>query len=168
MTGHQTARLIAPTSRLHRAWLDAHAEWGPGRHEDGFGLTAADEIDSATGFAGWIRRMAGESAQTTYRWIVDDSQVLGGIALHHQLDDHVRWAGHIGFGIRPSARGHGLAGWALGCMLERARRLGMDRVLLVCAAGNNASARTIRRGGGVLEGVVDTELGPAQRYWITL
>ena len=31
-------RLIAPTTRWHTAWLAAHREWGPGLHEDGFGL----------------------------------------------------------------------------------------------------------------------------------
>ncbi|WP_328965228.1 hypothetical protein [Streptomyces virginiae] len=39
--------LIAPTTRLHSAWLEARTEWGPGLHEDGFGLEPADEVDSA-------------------------------------------------------------------------------------------------------------------------
>jgi hypothetical protein len=38
--------LIAPTACLHAAWLGAHAEWGPGAHEDGFGLLPSDEVDS--------------------------------------------------------------------------------------------------------------------------
>jgi predicted acetyltransferase len=160
--------LIAPTARLHRPWLDAHAEWGAGAHEDGFGLTPADDVDSVAGFTAWVQRLADEAAQTTYRWIIEDDQVLGGIALHHNTDDHVHWAGHVGFGIRPSARRRGLASWALGRMLEHAHRLGMDRVLLVCGIDNTASARTIQRSGGVFEGVRHTELGPAQRYWITL
>ncbi|HEY0540647.1 MAG TPA: hypothetical protein VGD53_19915 [Actinoallomurus sp.] len=37
--------LIAPTTRLHTAWLEAHEEWGPGRHEDGFGLRPSEEVD---------------------------------------------------------------------------------------------------------------------------
>ncbi|MDT5025847.1 MAG: hypothetical protein QOE61_2273 [Micromonosporaceae bacterium] len=45
--------LIAPTTRLHTAWLEAHAEWGPGLHEDGFGLVPSDEVDSPAGFATW-------------------------------------------------------------------------------------------------------------------
>ncbi|UGT56721.1 GNAT family N-acetyltransferase [Nocardia asteroides] len=160
--------LIAPTTRLHRAWLDAHAEWGPGPHEDGFGLTPADDVGAPAGFASWVQRLDDESARTTYRWIVEDERVLGGIALRHHLDDHVRSVGHIGFGIRPSARRRGLAGWALGRMVDNARQLGIDQLLLVCAADNIASATTIERLGGVLEGIRDTALGPARRYWITL
>lgn len=45
--------LIEPDAGRHSAWLDAHREWGPGRHEDGFGIGPRDEVDSATGFATW-------------------------------------------------------------------------------------------------------------------
>jgi predicted acetyltransferase len=53
-------------------------------------------------------------------------------------------------------------------MLDEARGLGMDRVLIICAAGNIASVRTIERNGGVLDEVRDTGLGAVRRYWITL
>jgi predicted acetyltransferase len=36
-------------------------------------------------------------------------------------------------------------------MLAEAARRGMDHVVLVCAADNTASAKTIERRGGVLE-----------------
>jgi len=153
--------LIAPTVRLHGAWLEAHAEWGPGLHEDGFGLAPSDEVDSAAGFAAWIARL--NESKATFRWIVEDDRVLGGIALRHEFDDYVRWAGHLGFGIRPSARRRGLATWAIDRMLEEAET---DRVLVVCATDNLASARTIERAGGVFEEVRDTEYGPVRRYWI--
>ena len=45
-------------------------------------------------------------------------------------------------------------GWPLGLwvgVVDEARALGMDRVLVVCEAGNGASAKTIERQGGVLE-----------------
>lgn len=107
--------LIAPTVRLHTAWLQAHKEWGPGPHEDGFGLRPSDEVESPAGFAAWVARLtdasdpakavnAGET-RCTYRWIVERDLVLGGIALRDGGSDYVSWAGHIGYGIRPSARG---------------------------------------------------------------
>lgn len=160
--------LIAPTVRLRDAWLEAHDEWGPGLHEDGFGLGPDDDVATPAGFGAWVARLDAESAVCTYRWIVEGERVLGGIALRHGCGALVRRAGHIGYGIRPSARRRGLAVWALGCMLGRARDLGLGRVLLVCADGNVASARTIERLGGVLEGVVETGPGPARRYWVTL
>jgi len=51
-------------------------------------------------------------------------------------------------------------------MFDEARRLGLEQVLIVCAADNIASAKMIEYHGGVLEGIRDTELGPARRYWI--
>ena len=170
--------LVVPTTRLHADWLEAHEEWGPGLHEDGFGLGPSDEVESPAGFAAWIARLAeeedpaqaAESGRTrcTYRWIVECDRVLGGIALRHGQDEFVQWAGHIGYGIRPSARGQGVATWALGRMLYEARAAGLDRVLLVCEADNLASAKTVERQGGVLEGVQDTEHGPVRRYWIKI
>jgi predicted acetyltransferase len=169
--------LIAPTTRLEAAWRGGHEEWGPGAHEDGFGLLPSDDVDSPTGFAAWVTRLTEESkpaaplrrrrVRCTYRWIVERDQVLGGIALRHELDEVLLHAGgHIGYGIRPSARRRGLVTWALGRMIEQARALGLDRVLLVCADGNTASAAMIERSGGVLEDVRATESGLARRYWI--
>ena len=87
-------------------------------------------------------------------------------ALRHGSDDYMRWAGHIGYGIRLSARPRGLASWALGRMLDEARTLGLDRVLADCAGDNAASVKTIERCGGLFEAIRDTKLGPARRYWI--
>ena len=156
--------LIEPTGRLHAAWLEARAEWGPGAHEDGFGLLPTDDVDSPAGFVAWVERLAGESERCAYRWIVEDDQVLGGIALRHEGNDFVPWAGHIGYGIRPSVRRRGLATWALGRMVCKARVLGMERLLVVCEPENVASARTIERHGGALED--DGRYGAVLRYWI--
>ncbi len=70
--------------------------------------------------------------------------------------------------MRPSARRRGLAGWALRAVLHEARIMGMDRVLLTCDPDNTGSVRTIERGGGVLEDVRETLIGPKRRYWIDL
>ncbi len=104
--------LVAPTTDLYDAWREAHTEWGPGLHEDGFGLTPDDEVESPAGFAAWIARLSHQSGtghRCVYRWIVENDRVLGGIALRYGDDEYVRWAGHIGYGIRPSARRRGLA-----------------------------------------------------------
>ncbi|CAM5547258.1 GNAT family N-acetyltransferase [Streptomyces avidinii] len=166
--------LIAPTVRLYAAWREARDEWGPGLHEDGFGLGPSDEVDSPDGFAAWVALLADQAgpkaAETgrgcTYRWIVEGDRVHGGIALRHGPNDYVLQFGHIGYGIRPSSRRRGLATWALGQMLDEGRALGLDGVLIVCEADNLASVKTIEHQGGVLEGVRDTAHGPVRRYWI--
>jgi RimJ/RimL family protein N-acetyltransferase len=153
-----------PKVELHTSWLEAHAEWGPGVHEDGFGLEPSDVTSSPSGFVAWISRLHAEE-NCTYRWIVEDERVLGGIALRHPDHPFEPLGGHIGYGIRPSARGQGWATWALGRMLAEARRMGMERVLAVCEAGNIASAKTIQRLGGERE---SPGSGAEWRYWISL
>lgn len=170
--------LIAPSSKFHLAWLEAHREWGAGQHEDGFGLGESDEIETAEGFAAWIGRLVTQSDSTipvlagqahcTYRWIVDGTELLGGIALRHEFTDFVARMGHIGYGVRPSARGRGVATWALGRMLGEARTIGLERVLIVCEPDNVASSGVIEHNGGVLDNPAETDQPLPRRYWIKL
>ncbi|HUC04871.1 MAG TPA: GNAT family N-acetyltransferase [Acidimicrobiales bacterium] len=173
-----TLELVAPDPALGAAFLDAHAEWGPGLHEDGFGLLPTDDVATSQGFAAWIGRLAEQAdpgaprppgrVRCTPRWVVEEGRVLGGIALRHELTEVDEDRGHIGYGVRPSARRRGVATWALTAMLGEARTLGLGRVLLVCAEDNVASARTIERCGGVLGDIRRTGAGPVRRYWIML
>ena len=161
------ADLVRPTTRLYDAWRAARDDWGPGTHEDGFGLRASDEVETRDGFEVWVQRLQREPA-ITYRWIVEGKDVLGAVALRHRLEDSALEVGQVGYGVRPSARRRGLATWALRQVLVKARSLGLDRVLIVCADDNTASGRVIEQNGGVLESVRETKLGPARRYWVEL
>ncbi|MFD9405626.1 GNAT family N-acetyltransferase [Streptomyces sp. NPDC059989] len=171
--------LITPTPRLHASWLAARTEWGDDAHMDGAGLRSDDDVESPEGFAAWVERLHRYADRTapveqgrvhaTYWWIAEGDTYLGAIDLRHYLNAILLDAGgHIGYSVRPSARGRGLATWALGAVLHEARIMGMDRVLLTCDPGNAASVRTIERNGGVLEDVRDTLIGRKRRYWIDL
>jgi predicted acetyltransferase len=172
-------RLIAPTTALHASWLESRDEWGSGVFQSGSGMSEKLDLDSADGFASWVAVLHQRSDPTTpaepgfvpatYWWIVEDDTYLGAITLRHQLNDSLLEAGgHIGYGVRPSARRQGLASWALGEVLRRARGLGLSRVLVTCDDDNVGSARTIEKNGGVLEDVRDTTLGRTRRYWIAV
>ncbi|MFF5287796.1 GNAT family N-acetyltransferase [Paractinoplanes globisporus] len=171
--------LIAPTTRLHAAWIESRDEWGRGVHQDGAGMRPGDDYDSAAGFAKWVRRLNDEEdtrippaqdwVHCTYRWIVDGDRVLGGIALRHGLNHFlINVGGHIGYGVRPSERRKGLASWALGLILDDARRIGLSRVLITCRVTNEASARTIEKAGGVFEDIRGSGNDEVRRYWIVL
>ena len=101
-------------------------------------------------------------------WIVEEDAVLGGIALRTRTNDKVRRLGHVGYGVRPSARGRGVATWALGELLPHARAAGLSRLLLVCLDDNVGSIKTIERNGGVLEKLVEDGHGLVRHYWIEL
>ncbi|KHD75592.1 GNAT family N-acetyltransferase [Actinoplanes utahensis] len=173
-------RLIDPTVELRQAWLASRDEWGAGVHQPGSGLRSGDDVDSPAGFAAWLERLRREGDESLppvpglvharYWWIADaDDTVLGAITLRYALDDFLlEAAGHIGYGVRRSARGRGVATWALGEVLAVARRRHLDTVLITCESENTGSVRVIERHGGILEDVRETALGLTRRYWITL
>ncbi len=126
-------------------------------------------------FERWLQREIRQRTEAldgfvpaTVWWIVDDvrpTEVLGSIHLRHELNDALlAEGGHIGYGVRPSARGNGVATAALQLCLAEAGRLGIGKALLVCDAGNAISRRTIVAAGGALENT----LGTSERYWVTL
>lgn len=104
-------------------------------------------------------------------WWVDANEILGVSNLRHRLTDRLaKFGGHIGYGVRPSARQAGHATELLRATLAEARKLKLRRVLLTCDKRNEASAKTILGNGGVLDG---EELMPEYdcvvcRYWIDL
>ena len=100
----------------------------------------------------------------------DQNRLLGAVNIRHELNEALlKEGGHIGDGIRPSERGKGYATQMIRMALDECRKLGIDKVLMVCSRDNIPSARTILKNGGVLENEIVNEKGEViQRYWITL
>ncbi|MBQ6906355.1 MAG: GNAT family N-acetyltransferase [Clostridia bacterium] len=96
--------------------------------------------------------------------------LLGAVNIRHHLNEHLlKYGGHIGDGIRPSERGKGYATEMIRLALIECKKLGIDRVLMVCDKSNVASAKTITKNGGILENEFTDEDGNIeQRYWIEL
>jgi predicted acetyltransferase len=100
---------------------------------------------------------------STQRWMVAGGQFVGRISLRHELTELLfTWGGHIGYSVRPSARGRGLATEALRRMLPLCSERGLDQVLVTCDEGNLASRAVIETNGGVYE---DSREGK-RRYWV--
>jgi predicted acetyltransferase len=96
-------------------------------------------------------------------WWVDDEEYLGRLTIRHRLTSQLRnVGGHIGYGVRPSARRRGHATAMLAAALPVARGLGIDRVLVTCDHDNIASRKVIEANGGVLQ----EPRGVILRYWI--
>lgn len=132
-------------------------------------------------FAALVRRLRGHSLgrelqagfvpNSTF-WLVDErDEVVGVSNLRHRLTDALRrLGGHIGYGVRPSQRRKGHATALLRLTLLEAGALGIRRVLLTCDRHNEASLRTIRNNGGVLESEdFVSEAGDfVRRFWIDI
>ena len=120
-----------------------------------------------------------ENKSTTSGWVPDSvfflldderNRLLGAVNIRHYLTDALlKDGGHIGDGIRPSERRKGYATKMIHLALEECRKLGIDRVLMICNKDNIGSARSIIRNGGVLENEITGSDGSVlQRYWIQL
>ena len=184
MTG--SVRLVAPDPAYHRSWLAAAEEF----LAEGLARYTEVAIPADACFVGWewTRATLGEPAAfarmcaervaqadpdrprpcgwvpTTTRWVVrEDGEFLGSMSLRHVLTPELaEVGGHIGYSVRPSARGRGVATAGLRLMLPVAVGLGIDPVLITCDDDNLASAAVIERCGGVVQDV----RGGKRRYWV--
>jgi predicted acetyltransferase len=162
--------LVPPHSRYHRSFVEAVAE------EPGsvylFRGSALDLADPAR-FAGYVDALLADADPETPRppgyvpgttlWWVDGDTYLGRVSVRHLLNETLRTiGGHIGYWIRPSARGHGHGRDAFRASLPVAAALGIDPALLTCDEDNLASRRIIEGAGGVFE----NQIGVKRRYWV--
>ena len=95
--------------------------------------------------------------------------MVGAVNIRYYLNDSLLLnGGHIGDGVRPSELRKGIATAMIGLALEECRKLGIDKVLMVCDKENIGSAKSIIHNGGVLENEVEVDGTLEQRYWITI
>lgn len=101
----------------------------------------------------------------TIFWFYADGKPAGMCKLRHFLTEQLLLSGgHIGYAIRPSMRGMGLGTKQLKLVLNEAKRLGIDRVLVTTNPDNVISQRVILACGGKPE-----HLSPDKcRFWIHL
>lgn len=74
--------------------------------------------------------------------------------------------GHIGYDIRPSARGHGYGTLIIKLGLAQAKAIGLTKALVTCDPTNLASKKIIEKNGEILE-MVHPETHSCL-YWIDL
>ena len=172
-------RLVEPAEGMREAYLDYIDEFiarDPGRTHVKFHDQVRDD------FASYLQRCRDDAAgrnvapdrvpQTCY-WLFRGSQMVGACRLRHRLNDVlIQHGGHIGYDVRPSERCKGHATRMLGMVLDKARVLGLTRVMVTCDKVNIASARVIQKNGGVLDLESWWEENGTkiliQEYWIEL
>ena len=131
-------------------------------------------------YDGWLRRLEEirncEATEErvpaeTYMLIREsDNRLIGMCNIRSCLNERLRnIGGHIGYGIRPTERGHGYAEVNLYLALLRCQELGLEEVLLDCNDYNTASWRTMEALGGVLINTWNDQVeGLCRRYCINV
>lgn len=101
----------------------------------------------------------------------NDNKIIGTINIRWNLSEEMKkFAGNIGYAIRPTERRKGYNKINLYLGLIEAKKVGLDRVMLDCEAKNLASSKTMEALGGKLE---RTEIDPSDGiltsvYWIEI
>ena len=163
--------LVLPSSRYRKSYLEALVEYhAEGRYLDRNPGNFDEVVARLRAMSEPAHVEPGFVPQTTY-WLVDGVTYLGRIAIRHELNEELRQSGgNIGYDIRPSRRGRGLGTLQLALGLEKARELGLTRVLLTCYDENMPSIFVIEHNGGQrgedfhIPGTNRIE----RRYWIEL
>jgi predicted acetyltransferase len=157
-------RLVWPTTAVRGSFLAGElasselegtsAGWlGPARED--FGAFVAQRRGVRTRWG----------VPSTVFWYVSGPHYIGTLVVRHRLTPELAEAGgHVGYHVVPPWRRQGHATRMLAAGLAECRRLGLDRVLLTCAAGNQASRRVILANGGVPDGRARGE----DRFWIAV
>jgi predicted acetyltransferase len=181
------AHLVAPGRPWQTSFLAAVEEIraaGEDEHTTGLSVlppiggfpgetVTLDQLRDPAKFAAFTRRLRelGDPATelpadivpSTQLWWVDGTTYLGRLSIRHSLTQWLRdYGGHIGYGVRPSARRQGHATAMLAASLPLANRLGIDPALLTCDDTNVASRKVIEACGGVLA----DQRGIKLRYWV--
>lgn len=172
--------LTRPSAALFDSWAEAIQEYG-GVHIHGSGLAAPAIADRATcdaliakaeQLADTRRELPDGLVHNDMYWITEAEEVLGFISLRHELNASLReMGGHIGYSVRPSRRNRGYGSRGLALTLERAKEIGLRRVMLTCDDDNVGSVRIIQNAGGELESISDQTMNGhvlVRRYWIEL
>jgi predicted acetyltransferase len=170
--GGAAPHLAPPSADLRASFLAALDEYhGEGRHPE----LPADLLAEAGEFARYVAALHagverpgepdfylaalrgeappepwpdGYAPQSTYWWVAGD-EYLGRLSIRHRLTPHLLVeGGHIGYEVRPSARGRGHATAMLAAGLALAAGIGIDPAHLDCRADNAASVRVIEKNGG--------------------
>lgn len=108
-------------------------------------------------------------ASTFFAYDRERDILVGAVDIRHSLNEALLLdGGHIGDGVRPSERRKGYATAMIALALDECRKLGIEKVLMVCNKENTGSAKSIQNNGGVLENEINVEGETVQRYWIQL
>lgn len=175
--GMETLRLIKPTTRLRKSHESFVAEFRRSGEEivpwvlDRVGRSFERYINWLELASRGIGLPEGYVPHSTF-WLIDSQDEIVAIAnLRHELtEDLLKLGGHIGYGVRPSARRRGYATELLRLTLIEARTMGIGVMRVTCDKDNVGSARVIVSNGGLLEEeefMVDRGC-TVQRYWVGL
>lgn len=175
-------KLVKPSKEYKESFFEAVEEWG---NRIGFKILSVDDyvkVKNQNDFDNLLNSL--ENAEKgiglpdgfvpySDLWLIADEKMAGVVNIRHNLDNPVltEWGGHIGYQIRPSYMGKGLAvPMFLAALDFAADNLKIEKIMVSCNENNIPSRKTIEhalreRGGEELENFINNK-GVVKRYII--
>ena len=136
---------------------------------DGYSFEEALEICLNMQYKKYAKKLGKSQVKTFLLIRKNDDKIIGCINIRWNLTDYIKkYSGNIGYGIRPTERNKGYNKINLYLGLLEAKKLNLNKVMLVCETNNLPSSKTIEALGGILE---RKEIDPndgvlTSYYWI--
>lgn len=136
---------------------------------DGYSFEEALEICLNMQYKKYAKKLGKSQVKTFLLIRKNDDKIIGCINIRWNLTDYMKkYSGNIGYGIRPTERNKGYNKINLYLGLLEAKKLNLNKVMLVCETNNLPSSKTIEALGGILE---RKEIDPndgllTSYYWI--
>lgn len=138
---------------------------------DGYSFEEALEICLNMQNKEYAKRLGKSQVKTFLLIRKNDDKIIGCINIRWNLTKYMKkYSGNIGYGIRPTERNKGYNKINLYLGLLEAKKLNLNKVMLVCETNNLPSSKTIEALGGILE---RKEIDPndgllTSYYWIDI
>ena len=138
---------------------------------DGYSFEEALEICLNMQYKKYAKKLGKSQVKTFLLIRKNDDKIIGCINIRWNLTDYMKkYSGNIGYGIRPTERNKGYNKINLYLGLLEAKKLNLNKVMLVCETNNLPSSKTIEALGGILE---RKEIDPndgllTSYYWIDI
>lgn len=148
-------KLIEPCEQYLSSYMDALREY-EAHHVSTYFFTDAYKCNIFEKFHNYRTEsnLPPNRVGSHFYWLVDEENdtFIGEISIRHRLTEALeRYGGHIGYGVRYSCWNKGYGTEMLRLALEKAKGLGLSRILITCDDDNPASARVMEHNGFVLK-----------------
>ena len=162
-------KLVEPSERYLISYMEAYDEY----EKNGvttYHLDNAREYDIFEKYENYRtgRNLNPNRVRADYYWLVDEKKgyFIGEISIRHTLSDALwEYGGNIGYGVRYGEWGKGYGTLMLKLALEKAKTLGLERILITCDDDNIASARVMEKNGFEMENIIKHDGILIRRYW---
>lgn len=163
--------LVKPTIKMESAVLDFVTEF---KLNNEYMINGCCGLTRYSDYREWLQHInqvenglvPDRVASSTYFAVSSTNTIVGIVDIRHDLPEKYFYSGHIGYSVRPSERRKGYGTEILRLGVEKAKKLNIEKILVVCSKNNIASIKVIENNNGIFEKEILLDGETDLVYWI--